>query len=60
MANESVAQATFENRRLTSVSGIQQAKCAASDQPGLPRPVCSNPSTRESGVISGWKPKCRR
>ena len=57
IADKSVAQAKLKNRRLTSASCIQQAKCAASDEPGPPKPVCTDPSTRESGEISGWKAK---
>jgi hypothetical protein len=57
MADKSVAQATLKNRRLTSASCIQQAKCAPFDEPGPPRPVCTEPSTSESGVITGWKAK---
>lgn len=57
MAGKSVAQAKLKRLRLTSASCIQKAKCAASDEPWLPRPVCTDPSTRESGVIRGWKAK---
>ena len=59
MADKLVAQAKPKHLRLTSASCIQKAKCAASDEPWLPKPVSADPSTGESSVIRGWKPKCR-